>query len=338
MSDNRFLSALKGTSSPRPPWWMLRQAGRYLPEYWEVRNRTKGFLDLCFRPDLAAEVTLQPIRRFGMDAAIVFSDILVVPHALGQQVSFLQGEGPKLAPIPVADLKVDGAGERLSPVYETVARVRAALPPEKALIGFAGAPWTVATYMIEGGSSREFAQIKTLAVADPATFGRLIDAVVLATIDYLCRQVTAGADALQIFESWAGILSEPMFRRWVIEPTRRIVDGVRAKHPTIPIIGFPRAAGALMAAYARETGVDAINLDPTVPLGWAREALAPKVLQGNLDPIVLVAGGRTLDDEVTRICDAMAGRPFVFNLGHGIVPQTPPEHVARVAELLGRRG
>jgi uroporphyrinogen decarboxylase len=338
MTDRPFLAPFKGVVRPRPPWWMLRQAGRYLPEYREVRSRARTFLDLCFSPDLAAEVTLQPIRRYGMDAAIVFSDILVVPHALGQSVSFVQGEGPKLEPIAVDRLKARGAGERLAPVYETIRRVRAVLPPETALIGFAGSPWTVATYMVEGGSSREFARVKHQAIADPLTFARLIDRVVTASIDYLRRQVDAGADALQLFESWAGVLSEPMFRTWVVEPTRRIVEGVRATHPDVPIIGFPRGAGALVPIYAEETGVDAVNLDQMVPLAWAGSTLGAKVLQGNLDPLVLVAGGSTLDDEVRRICDALAGRPFVFNLGHGIVPETPPEHVARVAELLKARG
>ena len=338
MSQRPFLDPFKGIVAKRPPWWMLRQAGRYLPEYWEVRNRSKGFLDLCFSPDLATEVTLQPVRRFGMDAAIVFSDILVIPHALGQKVSFVQGEGPKLEPVDVDRLEARGAGERLAPVYETIRRVRAALPAETALIGFAGSPWTVATYMVEGGSSRDHARIKHRALADPLTFARLIDRVVTATIDYLRRQADAGADALQLFESWAGVLPEPMFRQWVIEPTKRIVEAIRATHPDMPIIGFPRAAGAMIVIYAAETGVDAINLDQMVPLGWARTAIGAKVLQGNLDPSVLVAGGSTLDDEVRRICDAMADRPFVFNLGHGIVPETPPAHVARVAALLKERG
>ncbi|MSP48482.1 MAG: uroporphyrinogen decarboxylase [Alphaproteobacteria bacterium] len=338
MTERPFLAPFKGIVRTRPPWWMLRQAGRYLPEYREVRSRSKDFLDLCFTPELAAEVTLQPIRRFGMDAAIVFSDILVIPHALGQSVSFLQGEGPKLEPIALERLESAGAGERLAPVYETIRRVRAALPDETALIGFAGSPWTVATYMIEGGSSRDFAKIKQLAVSDPLTFARLIDRVVIATSDYLRRQVEAGVDALQLFESWGGVLSEPMFRQWVIEPTRRIVDDIRTTYPAIPIIGFPRAAGALIAAYAAETGVDAINLDPTVPVAWAKTAMESKVLQGNLDPMVLVAGGQALDDEVRRILDGFADRPFVFNLGHGIVPETPPDHVAHVAELLRERG
>lgn len=338
MTHRPFLDPFKGIVAKRPPWWMLRQAGRYLPEYWEVRNRSKGFLDLCFSPELAAEVTLQPVRRFGMDAAIVFSDILVIPHALGQKVSFVQGEGPKLEPIDVDRLEARGAGERLAPVYETIRRVRLGLPKETALIGFAGSPWTVATYMVEGGSSRDHAKIRHLALSDPLSFARLIDRVVTASVDYLRRQADAGVDALQLFESWAGILPEPMFRQWIIEPTKRIVEAIRATHASVPIIGFPRAAGAMMAAYAEETGVDAVNLDQMVPLGWARSAMPTKVLQGNLDPAVLVAGGQVLDDEVNRICDAMAERPFVFNLGHGIVPETPPAHVARVAELLKARG
>jgi len=337
VTERPFLAPFRGIASTRPPWWMLRQAGRYLPEYWEVRNRAKGFLDLCYSPELASEVTLQPIRRFGMDAAIVFSDILVIPDALGQRVSYVQGEGPKLEPIAVEALNPEGAGERLAPVYETIQRVRAALSEEKALIGFAGSPWTVATYMVEGGSSREFARIRHQAIAEPQAFGRLVDKLVVATIDYLDRQARAGVDALQLFESWAGILPEPMFRKWIVEPTQRIVDALRARHPSLPIIGFPRAAGALITTYAEETGVDAISLDLTVPVRWARSTMPSKVMQGNLDPLVLVAGGRVLDDEVRRICDAFAGHPFVFNLGHGIVPETPPDHVARVAELLRAR-
>jgi uroporphyrinogen decarboxylase len=337
MSEKPFLAAFKGAPPSAPPWWLMRQAGRYLPEYRALRKSVPGFLDLCFTPELAAEVTLQPVRRFGMDAAILFSDILVVPHALGQEVRFLEGEGPKLTPIDPSALTPLGAADRLSPVYETVKRVRAALPDEVALIGFAGAPWTVATYMVEGGSSRDFARIKQLAVADPDRFAILVEAVVLATIDYLDRQVQAGADALQIFETWSGVLSEPQFEKWVIAPTRRIVDAVRARHPRIPIIGFPKGAGALLPRYAQATGVDGLGLDTNMPLAWAKSALGAKLLQGNLDPVVLLAGGRILDDEIDRICDTMAGHPFVFNLGHGVIKETPPEHVARVGEKLRAR-
>jgi len=337
MSEKPFLSAFKGAAPASPPWWLMRQAGRYLPEYRALRKSVPGFLDLCFTPELAAEVTLQPVRRFGMDAAILFSDILVVPHALGQEVRFLEGEGPKLTPIEPRDLQPAGAADRLSPVYETVKRVRAALPAETALIGFAGAPWTVATYMVEGGSSRDFAKIKQLAVADPDRFAQIVEAVVLATIDYLDRQVQAGADALQIFETWSGVLSEPQFEKWVIAPTRRIVAAVRARHPAIPIIGFPKGAGALLPRYAQATGVDGLGLDTSMPLAWARAATGSTLLQGNLDPVVLLAGGRILDDEIDRICDAMAGHPFVFNLGHGVIKETPPEHVARVGEKLRAR-
>jgi uroporphyrinogen decarboxylase len=345
MSEKPFLAAFKGAVPaspparlpPRPPWWLMRQAGRYLPEYRALRKSVPGFLDLCFTPELAAEVTLQPVRRFGMDAAILFSDILVVPHALGQEVRFLEGEGPKLTPIEPKALRPDGAADRLAPVYETVKRVRAALPAEVALIGFAGAPWTVATYMVEGGSSRDFAKVKQLAVADPDRFALIVEAVVTATIDYLDRQVRAGADALQIFETWSGVLSEPQFEKWVIAPTRRIVAAVRAQHPAIPIIGFPKGAGALLPRYAQATGVDGIGLDTNAPLAWARGAMGSRVLQGNLDPVVLLAGGQILDDEIDRICDAMAGHPFVFNLGHGVIKETPPEHVARVGEKLRAR-
>ncbi len=320
----------------------MRQAGRYLPEYREVRAKAGDFLTLCYTPDLAAEVTLQPIRRYGFDASIVFADILVVPHALGQEVWFVAGEGPKLTPIRTADAippnDIDQFVRATDPVMETLRILRRELPQETTLIGFAGAPWTVATYMVEGGSSRDFAQAKAWCYQDPEGFSLLMDLLVDATANYLVRQVHAGADVVQLFDSWAGALSESGFRRWVIDPTRRIVQRLREELPGVPIIGFPRGAGALYADYVAETGVDAVSLDTGMPLAWARDHLQPScAVQGNLDPLVLVAGGTVMRDEVYRILDTLSGAPFVFNLGHGIVPQTPPTHVAELVDLIRSR-
>lgn len=338
-----LLQALAGETLARPPFWLMRQAGRYLPEYRKLRQQAGSFLDMCYAPDLAAEVTLQPIRRFGMDAAILFSDILVVAHALGQAVSFREGEGPVLSPVrSLADLEALPAGDfaaRVAPVFQTVERVAALLPAEVALIGFAGSPWTVATYMVEGGSSRDFRHAKGWAYADPEGFAVLIDRLVEATTDYLAGQVAAGAEAVQLFDTWAGALPEAAFRRWVIEPTRRIVAGLRARHPAVPVIGFPRGAGLMYRAYFVETKVTALGLDTAVPPGIAHrtlQSLGP--VQGNLDPLLLVAGGAAMDAAVAAIRAAFAGGPFIFNLGHGIVPETPVEHVARLAELLRQPG
>jgi uroporphyrinogen decarboxylase len=323
---------------PTPPFWLMRQAGRYLPEYREVRRQAANFVEFCLSPDLAVEVTLQPIRRYGMDAAILFSDILIVPHGLGQAVAFREGEGPVLEPLrSAADLaRLDAAGlhERVAPVYETVRRLRGVLPPAVTLIGFAGSPWTVATYMVEGRTSRDFARTKRWAYGDPPGFAQLIDRLVDATTAYLSAQVEAGAEVLQLFDSWAGVLPERHFRTWVVEPTRRIVAALRERHPGLPIIGFPRGAGHLYGAYVAETGVDAVSLDTTVPLGAARDLQRRGAVQGNLDPILVVAGGAALEQGVREIRAALADGPFIFNLGHGIVPETPPEHVARLAELL----
>lgn len=322
----------------------MRQAGRYLPEYREVRARAGGFLNLCYNPDLASEVTLQPIRRFGFDAAILFSDILVIPHALGQAVEFLEGEGPRLDPVTtgadLARLDVLQIPTKLSPVYETVRRTRQALPPEVALIGFCGAPWTVASYMVGGRGSPDQADARLWAYREPDTFSALIDLVIAASIEYLDGQVTAGADVLQIFDSWASSLPESEFDRWVVAPTQRIVRELKARHPEVPIIGFPRAVGEKTARYVRETGVDGVSCDTGMSLE-AMAALADNedvVVQGNLDPLLLVAGGASLETRVRQILEAMRGRPFVFNLGHGIVPQTPIEHVARLVELVRGQG
>jgi uroporphyrinogen decarboxylase len=334
-----LLQALRGVTMASPPVWLMRQAGRYLPEYRELRQRVPNFLELCLTPELATEATLQPLRRYALDAAILFSDILVVPHALGQRVAFREGEGPVLEPIrspaEAERLSLVGFVDRVSAVFQTVERVASLVPAESALIGFAGAPWTVATYMIEGGSSRDFAAAKRWAITDPAGFAALIDLLVEATLRYLDGQVAAGAEVVQLFDSWAGVLDEMAFRRWVIAPTRRIVAGLREHHPGLPIIGFPRGAGLMYRSYFVETGVTALGLDTTVPLGIARKTLQSiGPVQGNLDPLLLVAGGEAMAVAVAAIKDAFAGGPFIFNLGHGIVPETPPEHVTRLIELI----
>jgi len=336
---NRLVSALKGNSVAPPPIWLMRQAGRYLPEYREVRREVGSFLDLCFTPRLAAEVTLQPLRRFDLDAAIVFSDILIVPYALGQKVEFVEGEGPRLEPVrngkDLAQLDRTKAEKRLDPVYETLQLVVAGLPTGVPVIGFCGAPWTVATYMVEGGGSKDQTEARLWAYRDPDGFQRLIDLLVESSIGYLLHQVEAGAGALQIFDSWAGGLPENEFARWCIAPTRAMVAAVKKRAPEIPIIGFPRGCGALAETYARETGIDAIGCDTGMPLAYMRDRLQNRVpVQGNLDPLLLVAGGKALKARVGEILDALGSRPFVFNLGHGIVPETPPEHVAQLVELV----
>ena len=334
--DKPLLTVLQGGRRRPPPVWLMRQAGRYLPEYREVRSRAGGFLDLCYTPALAAEVSLQPLRRFDLDAAIVFADILLIVDALGQKVAFEEGEGPVLEPLAsagdIARLDSRKIGERLAPVYETIHRVAVALPEVReraALIGFAGAPWTVAAYMIEGHGSREFAAAKDWAYADPKGFAALIELLVDATAEYLIAQADAGAEVVQVFDSWAGVLAESGFRRWCIAPTAEIVRRVRARHPDVPVIGFPRGAGPLLADYAAETGVSAIGIDTAVPARWAAGALQGAcAVQGNLDPHVLLAGGAALEAETDAIIAALSDGPFVFNLGHGVLPQTPPKHVA----------
>jgi uroporphyrinogen decarboxylase len=334
-----FLAVLAGQSVSPPPIWLMRQAGRYLPEYKALRAQSKNFLDFCFRPELAIEATLQPIRRFGLDAAILFSDILTVPWALGQKVEFLEGEGPHLDALKSAAdidrLQLGGVTERLAAVYRTVSGVAAALPGETALIGFAGAPWTVAAYMVEGHGSRDFIVAKSFGMAQPELFARILDIVTSATIEHLSAQIAAGAETVQLFDSWAGALAEREFRQWVIAPTKRIAAEIRARHPSIPLIGFPRGAGGLLADYARETGVGAVGLDTQVPLGWALKNLPPSLpVQGNLDPVALVTGGRALSDGIATILDQAKGRPLIFNLGHGVPQTTPPEHVAELVRLV----
>lgn len=333
------IRVLQGETVKAPPVWLMRQAGRYLPEYRKVRAGVKGFLELCYTPELAEEVTLQPIRRFGFDAAILFSDILVVPDALGQAVRFEDGEGPRLEPLKGAGdlsrLRMNEFHRTLAPVYQTVSRLSDSLPPDVALIGFAGAPWTVATYMVEGRGSREFVRARGWGLEDPKGFARLLEIICKATAEYLCRQVEAGAEVLQIFDSWAGILPEYEFRNWVLGPTTTLVELVKKQYPDIPIIGFPRGAGIMYENYVAETGVDAISLDQTVPVGWAAshlQTMAP--VQGNLDPLVLLKGGEALERGVRRILEALSDGPLVFNLGHGIIKETPPENVTQLLEIV----
>jgi uroporphyrinogen decarboxylase len=338
-AKSRLLQVLSGETVRPPPIWLMRQAGRYLPEYRQIREKAGSFLDLCLNPELAAEVTLQPLRRFDLDAAIVFSDILIVPHALGQKLDFVEGEGPKLEPIrsgkDLARLDPAAAAGRFAPVYETLRRVRAELPETVPVIGFCGAPWTVATYMVEGQGSKDQAQARLWAYRDPASFQQLIDLLVETSIAYLLGQVEAGAGALQIFDSWAGSLPDDAFARWCSYPTRAIVAGVKAEAPHIPIIGFPRGCGAGAERYAQETGIDAIGCDTSMPLGFINENLQSRLpVQGNLDPLLLLTGGEHLERRVRAILDTLGGGPFIFNLGHGILPETPPEHVARLVALV----
>lgn len=338
-ADKRFLRALMGEAVWPPPVWLMRQAGRYLPEYRRTRAEAGDFMELCLTPEFAVEVTLQPIRRFGFDAAILFSDILMVPHGLGQKVWFEEGVGPRLealaSPAAAGGLDPSGLRARLAPVFETLRGLRTALPAETALIGFAGAPWTVASYMIEGGSSRDFQKGRSWAYGDPDGFQSLIDLLVEATTDYLLAQVEAGAEALQIFDSWAGVWPDDAFRRWCLEPAARIVAAVKKAHPAIPMILFPRGAGPLYREVAERGGAEALSLDTTVPLDWARQELQGRVcLQGNLDPVALIVGGEALDRQVGRILGTFRGGPFVFNLGHGIDKSTPPAHVERLIGLL----
>lgn len=334
----RFLEPLNGKVVAPPPIWLMRQAGRYLPEYRATRKEAGSFLSLCYNPKLAAEVTLQPIRRYGFDAAILFSDILVIPDALGQPVRFEEGEGPKLEPIRevagLSRLSTDRIHGHLAPVYETVARLRQDLPAETALIGFCGAPWTVATYMVGGEGSSDQAHARTFAYLDPAGFQSLIDILVEASVEYLSRQVESGANVLQIFDSWAGSLPEGEFARWVIAPTKRIVSGLASRHGNVPVIGFPRGASPrLVARFVAETGVSGVSCDTAMPLADMAEIQKGGVaVQGNLDPLLLVAGGAALDERVDEIIHALSAKPFIFNLGHGIVPQTPPDNVARLVD------
>ena len=334
MAETKLLMrALRGETLPVPPVWMMRQAGRYLPEYRATRARAGSFLDLCYTPELAAEVTLQPIRRYGFDAAILFADILLVPQALGLDLTFAEGEGPRLSTVAdaagVAALKpAEAIHDTLAPVYETVRILARELPAETALIGFAGAPWTVATYMVAGRGTPDQAPARRMIYEDPAAFDALIDRITEATIAYLAAQVEAGAEAVKLYDSWAGGLPGPLFERYAVAPARRIVEALRATRPDLPVIGFPRGAGAGYAGFAAATGVDAVALDAAVDPAWAARAIQPGTcVQGNLDPLLLVVGGAALE-RATRACvEAFAGGPHVFNLGHGITPDADPANV-----------
>ena len=327
-----LLRVLAGERQPVPPVWMMRQAGRYLPEYRTLRAKAGSFLDLCFNPEFAAEVTLQPVRRFGFDAAILFSDILVVPLALGRKLWFVEGEGPRLEPLSdPSSLPSEADDTVLSPIYETVRRVKAELPHEVTLIGFCGAPWTVATYMVAGRGTPDQAPAKELAARDPSAFQHLIDCLVEASVGYLARQLEAGAEVVQIFDTWAGSLPPEGFERWCVEPTKRLVAKLREKKPGVRVIGFPRGAGRNIPRYVAETGIDAVSLESEIDREFARERIQSRVpVQGNVDPQILLAGGAALDREVDSVLQAFADGPLIFNLGHGILPPTPITHVERM--------
>lgn len=331
------MRVLRGETVFPPPLWMMRQAGRYLPEYRESRKQAGSFLDLCYNPDLAVEVTLQPIRRFAFDASILFSDILVVPHALGRKLWFEEGQGPRMEPMQAADIaRLDPSGfhAHLAPVYETVRRLRAELPAETTLIGFCGAPWTLATYMIAGRGTPDQAPARLFGYREGEAFARLLDTLAEHCAGYLIRQIEAGADVVQIFDSWSGVLDEPSFEAFCVAPVAKIVRLVKAAHPQTPVIGFPKGAGARYDAYRGKTGVDALGLDWTVPLSQARRLQEDCAVQGNLDPLRLVAGGRALQEGVTAILDGLGQGPLVFNLGHGITPDAPLAHVEAMIGLV----
>jgi uroporphyrinogen decarboxylase len=337
-----LLRTLRGENAVQRPVWLMRQAGRYLPEYRALRAQKGGFLALVYDAEAAAEITLQPIRRFGFDGAILFSDILIVPYAMGQDLEFLLGEGPRLSPrlVDTTLAALNAVPERLSPIYETVKLVKAQLPAGKTLLGFAGSPWTVATYMVAGEGSRDQHVTRELAYRDPMAFEAIIDAITKVTIDYLAGQVLAGAEAVQLFDSWAGSLAPAEFERWVVAPNAAVLAALKARFPELPVIGFPKGAGEKLPAYARETGVDALGLDETIDPLWAAQALpAGLPVQGNLDPLLLISGGAELEKQALRILDAFADRPHVFNLGHGIGQTTPVEHVGQLLALVrGWRG
>jgi uroporphyrinogen decarboxylase len=335
--DPPLLAVLKGERRDPPPVWLMRQAGRYLPEYRALRAEKGGFLELVYDSDAAAEITIQPLKRFGMDGAILFSDILIVPHAMGQGLTFGPGEGPQLSPA-LHDAEWSGLVPKpdyFGKIYDTVRKVRAALAPGVTMLGFAGSPWTVATYMVAGHGSKDQAETRRLAYKDPQRFQALIDRIVEVTVDYLSGQIEAGAQAIQLFDSWAGTLSPAQFERWVIAPNAAITGKLMVRHPEVPIIGFPKGAGAKLSAYAAETGVDAVGLDETIDPVWAATNLpADMPVQGNLDPLALITGGAALEEAVTRIRTALNNRPHIFNLGHGILQDTPIAHVEHLFDLL----
>lgn len=338
-----FLAAAMGHEQDIPPIWLMRQAGRYLPEYRATRAKAGSFLDLCYNSELAAEVTLQPIRRYDFDAAILFADILLIPHALGQDVSFAEGEGPRLAPVKTLEdlerFRARDIHHHLSPVYETVRLVRAGLAPEKALIGFAGAPWTVATYMIGGGAQRDPAALRAVWYRDPAFAESLTALLVDATAAYLIRQIEAGAEAVQLFDTWASGLPEPILKAACLDPAEAIAARVKAAHPHVPVILFPKGVGPAGEAFARLANCDVIGIDHAHPWAHARAAFSPHAtVQGGLDPMLVVAGGARMEQEARRLRETFRGVPYIFNLGHGLTPDTPPENVARLVEIVRQGG
>lgn len=332
-----LLRPFQGEFSKSPPLWLMRQAGRYLPEYRKVRETAGSFLNLCFNPEMASEVTLQPIRRFGFDGAIIFSDILTVPYGLGQKVEFLEGEGPRLEAIDLDQLTLEGFKSKLNPVYEAIGLTKSKLPPETTLIGFAGAPWTLATYMIEGHTSKNFQKTKQFAFKQPQQFQKLLDLLCDSIVLHLGFQIGAGCEVVQIFDSWAGVVPDTHFKSWVIEPTQKIVSALRVKYPHIPIIGFPKGVGGHGEAYFKTTGIHGMGCDYMQPLSYIRDHLQPLgVVQGTLDPYLLVAGGSEMKGAVSHILETLSQGPFIFNLGHGIVPETPPHHVEELVALIRR--
>jgi uroporphyrinogen decarboxylase len=339
-SSGLFLSAIGGETTRQIPFWFMRQAGRYLPEYRALRAEAGGFLDLVYNPEFATEVTIQPLRRFGMSAAILFSDILVIPQALGQDLRFVPGQGPNLPPLEnyedIDALAFDPAV--LNPVYKSVSSIRTKISEEGfedvPLIGFSGSPWTISTYMIEGGSSRQFEKVKKWAYSDPDSFTVLIEKIVQATIFYLQNQIEAGAQTVQLFDSWAGVLDEGLYEKWVIDPTARIVSALQDKYPHIPVIGFPKGSGVLYERYANETGINAMGLDSSVPIEMAVKLQKILPVQGNLDPVCLLAGGPIMRERAEMILNHLSDGPFIFNLGHGVIKETPPEHVLELSEIV----
>lgn len=328
MAQPKILDVIDGKSSTPPPIWVMRQAGRYLPEYRELRKNAKSFLDFCYTPDMAVEATMQPIRRYGFDAAILFSDILVMPDALGRDVHFVTGEGPRMTPISVEEIDaLDGGNvlKHLAPVFNAISRLRGALSADTALLGFCGAPWTVATYMIAGRGTPDQAPSRLFMYQNPNALAKLLDVLADASAEYLIAQLDAGADAVKIFDSWSGVLDEVAFENYCIRPVKRIVDKVRAARPGARIIAFPKGAGQFYQGYRDKTGADMIALDWTVPLSFASELQKEGPVQGNLDPLRVVAGKGAIKEGVDRIMAALGGGPFVFNLGHGITPDADPE-------------
>jgi uroporphyrinogen decarboxylase len=333
----KVMEVLSGKTVSPPPVWLMRQAGRYLPEYRQIRSQAKGFLDLCYTPDLAVEVTMQPIRRYGFDAAILFSDILVIPDAMNRNVRFVEGEGPQLDPISpdeIATLEAPDLARHLAPVFETVSRLRSGLPDETTLLGFCGAPWTIATYMIAGHGTPDQAPARLFAYRHPEAFERLLAVIAEASAEYLIGQIDAGADAVQIFDSWAGVLGDEEFEHYAVRPVRRIVDTLRSARPAAKVIAFAKGAGANLRSYRQGVDADAIGLDWTLPLDFAADLQKDGAVQGNLDPLLMVAGGEALESRTRRILDKLGQGPLIFNLGHGITPQADPMNVTRLLEII----